>query len=46
MFTNCKGGNSNFLVEKAYRQHSTQVTKVTISSNETYQYHTPPHMIN
>lgn len=40
-FINCKGGKSNFLVEKTYREHLTQGTKVTISSNGTYQYHVP-----
>ena len=43
MFINCKGGNNNFLVKNAYREHLTQMTKVNSSSNETYQYHIPPH---
>ena len=46
MFINCKGGNNNFLVKNAYREHLTQMTKVNNSSNETYQYHIPPHRMN
>ena len=46
MFINCKGGKSNFLVENAYREHLTQWTTATISSNGTYQYHIPPPRMN
>lgn len=41
IFFNGKGKNDNFVVDKPGGHHFTQAIKVNISSNKTYQHHTP-----